>query len=82
MEGQPFAWTVTDCTATAAGVRAEVELPESSESPAAALVDAAVHVARLADAANEQLLLPAAVESLGVAVDADGQPRRDRGVPA
>lgn len=67
VEGQPFEWTVTDCAATTAGVRGDVEVPESAESPAAALVDAAVHVARLADAANEQLLLPGALESIGVA---------------
>ncbi|HYJ54788.1 MAG TPA: phosphopantetheine-binding protein, partial [Mycobacterium sp.] len=67
VEGQPFGWTVTGCTATAAGVRAEVELPEQAGSPSAALVDTAVHVARLADAADEQLLLPGAVESIGVA---------------
>jgi len=70
VEGQPFAWTVTGCTATTAGARADVELPESAESASAALIDAAVHVARLADAANEQLLLPAAVGSIAVAADA------------
>lgn len=72
VEGQPFAWTVTECTATAAGVRGQVELPAASESPAAALVDAAVHVARLADAANGQLLLPAGAESLCVAIESAG----------
>ncbi|MBB2992924.1 acyl transferase domain-containing protein [Mycolicibacterium iranicum] len=66
VEGQPFHWTVSDCMATAAGARADVELPESSDSAAAALVDAAVHVARLADADNAQLLLPAGAESLVV----------------
>ncbi|MGE0216905.1 SDR family NAD(P)-dependent oxidoreductase [Mycolicibacterium sp.] len=72
IEGQPFHWTVTGCSATAAGVRGEVALPELPESPAAALVDAAVHVARLADATNSALLLPAAVESLTVATDSVG----------
>ncbi len=67
VEGQPFAWTVTGCAATVAGARAEVQLPEDTESPAAALVDAAVHVARLADADNPALLLPAGAESLAVA---------------
>ena len=66
VEGQPFAWTVTGCAATVAGARAEVQLPEDTESPAAALVDAAVHVARLADADNPALLLPAGAESLAV----------------
>ena len=72
VEGQPFAWTVTGCTATAAGVRAEVELPdapESARSRTAALIDTAVHVARLAAFANEQLLLPAALESIGVVAE-------------
>ncbi|WP_374156953.1 SDR family NAD(P)-dependent oxidoreductase [Mycobacterium sp. G7A2] len=66
VEGQPFAWTVTECAATVAGARADVQLPEEAESPAAALVDAAVHVARLADADNPALLLPAGAESLAV----------------
>ncbi|MGE2735118.1 SDR family NAD(P)-dependent oxidoreductase [Mycolicibacterium vaccae] len=64
VQGQPFEWTVSDCTTTAAGARADVTLPASAESPAAALVDAAVHVARLADADNAQLLLPAGAETL------------------
>ena len=67
VEGQPFDWTVAHCAATAAGARADVTLPESTQSPAAALVDAAVHVARLADADNAQLLLPAGAETLSVA---------------
>ncbi|VEG55484.1 polyketide synthase family protein [Mycolicibacterium aurum] len=67
VEGQPFAWTVSGCTTTPAGARADIELPDSSESAAAALVDAAVYVARLADADNAQLLLPAGAESLTVA---------------
>jgi acyl transferase domain-containing protein len=66
VEGQPFEWTVTACAATPAGARADIELPGSTGS-AAALVDAAVHVARLADADNAQLLLPAGAESLRVA---------------
>ncbi|UXA10874.1 SDR family NAD(P)-dependent oxidoreductase [Mycobacterium sp. SMC-8] len=67
VEGQPFEWTVSDCTATPAGARADVTLPDRTESPAAALVDAAVHVARLADADTAQLLLPAGAETLAVA---------------
>ena len=42
-------------------MRADIAVPEAST---AALVDAAVHVARLADSANPQLMLPAAVESI------------------
>ncbi|OAN26392.1 type I polyketide synthase [Mycolicibacterium iranicum] len=73
VEGQPFEWTVTDCAATVAGARADVALPDSTESAAAALVDAAVHVARLADADNAQLLLPAGVETLAVGAAADSR---------
>ncbi|MGB1224042.1 MAG: type I polyketide synthase, partial [Mycobacterium sp.] len=72
VQGQPFSWTVTDCTATPAGVRADVELPGppgATDAAAVPFIDAAVYVARLADAANEQLLLPAAVESVGVATE-------------
>ncbi|PRC43503.1 polyketide synthase, partial [Mycobacterium sp. ITM-2017-0098] len=67
VEGQPFAWTVSGCTTTPAGARADLEVPDTTESTAAALVDAAVYVARLADADNAQLLLPAGAESLTAA---------------
>ncbi|MGE2835899.1 SDR family NAD(P)-dependent oxidoreductase [Mycobacterium sp. SMC-4] len=70
VEGQPFAWSVTECSATAAGARATIELPDDGAAAAPALVDAAVHVARLADADNAALLLPAAAESLAVSADA------------
>ncbi|TRW82361.1 SDR family NAD(P)-dependent oxidoreductase [Mycolicibacterium sp. 018/SC-01/001] len=63
VEGRPFEWTVADATATTAGARGTVEVP-NTDSPAAALLDAAVHVARLADADNAALLLPAGAESL------------------
>lgn len=67
VEGQPFDWTVADCAATPAGARADIEVPATTEGSAAAMVDAAVHVARLADADNAQLLLPAGADSLAVA---------------
>jgi phthiocerol/phenolphthiocerol synthesis type-I polyketide synthase B len=63
VEGRPFEWTVADATATAAGARGTVEV-SGSASTTAALLDAAVHVARLADAENTALLLPAGAESL------------------
>ncbi|MGD9619481.1 MAG: SDR family NAD(P)-dependent oxidoreductase [Mycolicibacterium sp.] len=69
VEGQPFHWVLAECSGTPAGVRADVELPEQGEQSAAAFVDAAVHVARLADAANKQLLLPAAAESIDVVAE-------------
>jgi phthiocerol/phenolphthiocerol synthesis type-I polyketide synthase B len=68
VEGQPFDWTVSGVATTPAGARAEVGLPDGA--PAAALVDAAVYVARLADADNPALLLPAGAESLTVAESA------------
>ncbi|MDA2893504.1 type I polyketide synthase [Mycolicibacterium sp. BiH015] len=87
VEGQPFEWTVTDCAATVAGARADIEVPGSGESAAAALIDAAVHVARLADADNAQLLLPAGAETLAVAATAGSHGvievfRRDGGAGA
>ena len=66
VEGQPFQWAVTGCAATPAGVRADLELPDITESAAAALIDAAVHVARLAGADNAQLMLPGGAESIAV----------------
>ncbi|BBX70197.1 SDR family NAD(P)-dependent oxidoreductase [Mycolicibacterium psychrotolerans] len=65
VEGQPFDWTVGESGAAAGALRAEISLPDS-QGPAlsAALMDAAVHVARLADPDNPTLLLPAAVEGM------------------
>ena len=64
VEGRPFSWTVADATATAAGARGAVDVPAGTDTPAAALLDAAVHVARLADADNPALLLPAGAENI------------------
>ena len=61
IEGQPFPWSVGSCEASPGGLRARIRLPEAS---AAALLDAAVHVARLADSANPRLMLPAAVDGI------------------
>jgi len=66
IEGQPFGWSVGTCGSTPGGVRAEVSLPEAST---VALLDAAVHLARLADSTNPQLMLPAAVESIRSAAE-------------
>ncbi|BBX16453.1 polyketide synthase [Mycolicibacterium duvalii] len=65
IEGQPFDWTVGDSAAAGSAVRARITLPQADTTAlTAALVDAAVHVARLADKDNPQLLLPAGVETL------------------
>jgi acyl carrier protein len=66
VEGQPFEWSVGSAASAPGGLRAEIALSQPST---AALVDAAVHVARLADSGNPQLMLPAAVESIRSAAE-------------
>ncbi|UXA15917.1 SDR family NAD(P)-dependent oxidoreductase [Mycobacterium sp. SMC-4] len=73
IEGQPFDWTVGDSAAAGSAVRAQITLPSADPAAlAAALVDAAVHVARLADKDNPQLLLPAGVQTLWTDAQAIG----------
>jgi acyl carrier protein len=69
VEGQPFEWTVTGGEAVPGGLRAQVSVPDSST---VALVDAAVHLARLLDG-TETLMLPSALAgvSLGAGSAAD-----------
>jgi acyl carrier protein len=50
-------------------LRAEITTPKAGKAGTAALVDAAVHVARLADSGNPQLMLPAAVEGIRSAAE-------------
>jgi phthiocerol/phenolphthiocerol synthesis type-I polyketide synthase B len=66
VEGQPFPWSVDSCGSASGGLRAEISLSEAST---VALLDAAVHVARLADSTNTALMLPAAVESICAAAE-------------
>src|SRR5439155_13915680 len=66
VEGQPFDWSFGRWESSPSGLRAEISSPQASM---AALVDAAVHVARLADTGNPQLMLPAAVESIRLAAE-------------
>ena len=66
VEGQPFEWAVTGCDPVPGGLRADVHVPDAS---VVALVDAAVHLARLLDG-SESLMLPAALE--GVAFGSAG----------
>ena len=61
VEGQPFDWSVDGFRPTPGGAIADVSLAEPST---VALLDAAVHVARLVDGSNPRLMVPAAVESL------------------
>ncbi len=61
IEGQPFAWSVEALRPTPGGLVAEVC---STEESTEALLDAAVHVARLVDGSNPRLMVPAAVESV------------------
>ena len=61
IEGQPFRWSIGPCRSSPGSLRADVELPEAST---VALLDAAVHVARLVDSSKPQLMFPAGVESV------------------
>ncbi len=60
IEGQPFGWAIDSCQSAPGGLHADVDLPEAS---AVALLDAAIHVARLVESSNPRLMFPAAVES-------------------
>ena len=65
VEGQPFEWAVNSCEPVPGGLRAAVSLPDAS---VVALVDAAVHLARLMDG-SDSLMLPAAVDGVELAAD-------------
>ena len=60
IEGQPFRWSIVSCRSVPGGLHADVELPEASM---VALVDAAVHLARLADSSDPRLMFPASVKT-------------------
>ncbi len=61
IEGQPFKWSIGSCRSAPGTLHADVGLPEAST---VALLDAAVHVARLVDGSNPQLMSPVGVESV------------------
>jgi phthiocerol/phenolphthiocerol synthesis type-I polyketide synthase A len=61
IEGQPFEWSIDSCRSAPDRLHADVDLPEAST---VALLDAAVHVARLVDSSDPRLMLPAAAESV------------------
>ena len=70
IEGQPFPWSIGSCRSAPDGLHADVDLSEAS---AVAMLDAAVHVARLVDISDPRLMVPAGVESVrltGVLADA------------
>jgi phthiocerol/phenolphthiocerol synthesis type-I polyketide synthase A len=70
IEGQPFPWTITSHHSIRGGVAARIEMADPS---VVALLDAAVHFARLADSSNRELLMPAGVESVDLSAEfADG----------
>ena len=66
VEGQPFPWSVDAFRPTSGGAVADVRLTEAAT---VALLDAAVHVARLVDGSNPRLMVPAAVESVRITND-------------
>ncbi|WP_085139541.1 KR domain-containing protein [Mycolicibacter nonchromogenicus] len=80
--GRPFEWSLTSGEATPIHLRADVE---STQSGTVAPLDAALHVARLLDDANPELMVPAALECVRFAeAPADGRAtvtvhRRDGG---
>jgi phthiocerol/phenolphthiocerol synthesis type-I polyketide synthase A len=61
VEGQPFAWSIDALRPIPGGAIADVSLTEAST---VALIDAAVHVARLVDGSNPRLMVSATVESI------------------
>jgi phthiocerol/phenolphthiocerol synthesis type-I polyketide synthase A len=60
-EGRPFEWSVGACRSAAGRLHADIELLKPS---AVALLDAAIHVARLLDSSNPRLMIPAAAASV------------------
>ncbi|BBX97573.1 type I polyketide synthase [Mycobacterium lacus] len=67
VDGLPFTWSVDSWTATSSGLDAVIALPESlPEGSAAPLLDAAVHVAALADISDSRLYVPASIEQLSL----------------
>ena len=61
IEGQPFPWSIGAHESVPGGLHADVELSDAST---VALLDAAVHLARLVDGSNPQLMFPSGVDSM------------------
>ncbi|WP_343709457.1 acyltransferase domain-containing protein [Mycobacterium sp.] len=68
VEGQPFDWSVEKLRSTPDGLFGEVF---SNEESTVALLDAAVHLARLTDEVDSRLMVPASVENLWLATAPD-----------
>jgi phthiocerol/phenolphthiocerol synthesis type-I polyketide synthase A len=66
IEGRPFDWSVEKLRSTPGALVGEVF---STEESTVALLDAAVHVARLADGSDPRLMVPASVQSLWLSAD-------------
>ena len=72
-EGRPFGWSIGSCESKAGELRADVELTQAS---AVALLDAAIHIARMLDSDNPRLMIPAAVAAVrfeGELADSSGR---------
>ncbi|WP_133055894.1 KR domain-containing protein, partial [Mycolicibacter longobardus] len=84
-EGRPFEWSLRSGRATPSELRADIEAAGSAQSGTTALLDAALHIARMVDASNPELMVPASVDSVRFGEPAaDGQAgvtvlRRDGG---
>jgi phthiocerol/phenolphthiocerol synthesis type-I polyketide synthase A len=75
VDGLAFKWSVDSWTSTSDGLNAVIALPESlPEGSAAPLLDAAVHVAALADISDSRLYVPATIEQVSLS-DAVTEPR-------
>jgi phthiocerol/phenolphthiocerol synthesis type-I polyketide synthase A len=73
IEGQSFPWSIGAVKHTPGRVVAEISVTEAST---VALLDVAIHLARLVDAADPRLMVPARVESMLLSTDlADRQSR-------
>ncbi|MBS9536204.1 KR domain-containing protein, partial [Mycobacterium sp. M1] len=73
-EGRPFDWSISTGQHTAAALRADIEV--AGPAGTVALLDAALHLARMVDSDNPDLMVPVTVDSVRLASGpADGQAR-------
>jgi phthiocerol/phenolphthiocerol synthesis type-I polyketide synthase A len=75
VDGLPFKWSVSSWTQKSTGLTVAIDLPEAlPEGSTAPLLDAAVHVAALADVTDTRLYVPASIERAWLS-DAVSAPR-------
>ncbi len=75
VDGLPFKWSLDSWTPTSTGLTVGIDLPEAlPEGSTAPLLDAAVHVAALADVTDSRLYVPASIEHVWLN-DAVTEPR-------